>query len=363
MANTSKLMVCTLLPTGFCGHTIILDVSPSDSIGDVKEKIQALEGIPHQHQRLICAHRELIHGRLLDCSNLQFVDGMVHVLEGIPVERQSLIFGKRFSNVMLLVQQNSSSGGTVLNVKHVDTGRKITLDVQPSDSIDAVKAKIQVLEGIPREEQSLIFDGKRMEGSLRIEGCNLQKDNTFYLMSEKSPRSGPGSSMLLHVKMSAGRTITLDVQPSDTIDAVKDKIQDSVDLSIAAGGIPCDEMMLSFAGNMSNKRLEDGRTLADYNIQSECNIYLCQRVRSIETSHELPSILLHVATSAGRTYSFALRLLVSTVGDVMRTIQTLEDIPPEEQHLVHDGQVLDSGCTLTHYCLQSFSTLALVEES
>ena len=175
----------------------------------------------------------------------------------------------------------------------------------------------------------------------------MQKDNTFYLMREKSPRSGPGSSMLLHVKMSTGRTITLDVQPSDTIDAVKAKIQDSIDMSIAAGGIPCDEMLLSFAGN---KRLEDGRTLAHYNIQSECNIYFCQRVRSIELSHELPSILLHVATSAGRTYSFALRLDFSTVGDVMRTIQTLEDIPPEEQHLVHDGQVLDSGCTLAYYC-------------
>ncbi len=357
-------MVYTLLPTGFSGRTIFLDVAPSDSIGDVKEKIQALEGIPHQHQRLICGSRELIHGRLLDCRNLQFVDGKVHVLEGVPLPAARR--GRGFSNVVLLVQQNSSfftaSGGTVFNVKHVGTGRTITLDVQPSDTIDAVKAKIQVLEGIAREEQSLIFDGKRMEGSLRIEGCNLQKDNTFYLMREKSLRSGPGSSILLHVKMSTGRTITLDVQPSDTIDAVKAKIQDSIDLSIAAGGIPDDEMLL-FAGNDGNKRLEEGRTLADYNIQSDSNIYLCQRVRAIETSFELPTILLHVATSAGRTYSFALRLLVATVGDVMRTIQTLEGIPLEEQCLVHDGQVLDSGRTLTHYCLQSFSTLALVEES
>ena len=307
-----------MLPTGFRGRSISLNVLPSDSIGAVKDKIQALEGIPHQNQRLICADRELIHGRLPDCHDFWFV------------------------------------GGAGLNVRDMHTGRTITLDVQPSDTIDAVKAKIQDLGGIPIEEQSLIFAGKRMEGSLRIEDCNLQNDNTFYLMREKCPRSGLGSSILLHVKMSTGRTITLDVQPPDYID------QFSSDVSIAAG-IPDDELVLSVAG----RRLENGRRFDYYNFQSDENIYLYQRVRAIEGnagSYELPTILLHVATSAGHTYSFAL-LPTSTVGDVMRKIQTLEDIPPHEQRLVHYGQVLDSGCTLAHYCVQSFSSLALVEES
>ena len=142
------------------------------------------------------------------------------------------------------------------------TGRTMTLNVEANDTIEEVKRRITEKEGIPVGEQRLIFGGKNLESERTIADYNIQKESTIHLILRL--RGG----MQVFVKTLTGRTMTIDVEATDSITSIKEKITNRE-------GIPATEQRLIFGG----KQLENERTIADYNIQKESTLYLVLRLR------------------------------------------------------------------------------------
>ena len=143
--------------------------------------------------------------------------------------------------------------------------------------------------------------------------------------------------MQIFVKIHPGKTITLNVVSSDLIEYIKSDIYNMV-------RIPEDQQRLFFAG----KRLEDGRTLADYNIQNESIFNLILRI--------VKGVQIFVKMGISKTITLEVELS-DPIQLIKSYIREQEGFLPDQQILTFEGHELENYSTLEDYNVQEESTL------
>eukprot|EP01084_Bolivina_argentea_P055075 100988_1 len=163
----------------FTGKTIILDVEKHDTLQSIKAHIQDKEGIATQSQVLTFSGKQLIY------DNKTLSDYKIQAQSTLSLSAR--LVNRVFQSAVLDLPQTPRQPPKTIFIKTL-TGKTIKLDVLPQDTIQNIKAKIQDKEGIPPEQQRLMYVGLPLENNRTLEDYHVLQESTLQLILRLSPK-------------------------------------------------------------------------------------------------------------------------------------------------------------------------------
>jgi len=285
------------------GKTMVLNVSLSDTVKSLKERIQE-----ERKEFLVVLQTLMFEGKELDEDETLLEDYMI----------------RHKSTIRLRI-------GLKLSVRMEEGKNSLTFVAEPTDQIRELMMEIERHEGIPQGQQRLIYDGRRLtpEDSLYDSGINCDSSLDLFVMKR----------IWITVRLPNGLVIALDTEPEETIQEIKHKIHKQED-------IPCEDQCLK----LGPYRLQDHWTVFDSNVQQNSMLRLTVRPQG--------SFHIAVETITGKSLSMDV-LGQDTVLDLKRRIKDVEDISLDLQRLVFDGRLLEDSRALSYYRIREDSVVRL----
>ena len=290
--------------------------------------------------------------KFIKSNTIKNVKERIQLSDDIPCKMQRLFFRDRLLEDKYTLSYYSIENGSILDcdvlpisvdIKMPNEDDYITLAVGPNDSIAKLKSMIKVEKGFPVDEQLIVYNERNLEDDRTVSDYNIQDKSTLDLVLRVPGRhkGHTRTGVLVTILTEASQrvpvaTYTLAVRPTNSILEVKLKIRDMT-------GVPPHKQILSFA----DRELENTRTISDYDIRNDSVIYL---VEKIQVYLDIPL----------RQERMVLELRPKdTVESVKDKIHAETKISPYRQILQFNGEHLDDVHSLNYYNIENKSMLSL----